>query len=468
MFCYHCGCHLTEHDYCSACGVDVSLYKHIMYVSNMYYNEALEKASVRDLSGAITSLRQSLKFDKNNIDARNLLGLCYFETGEIVAALSEWVISKNTRPEKNLANDYIDRLQSNAGRLESVNATIKKYNQALTYCIQGSKDLAIIQLKKVLSLNPKYVRAHQLLALIYMDEGHWEKAKAELDKAAEVDCGNTLTRRYQKEAGRMLDPTETPLRPKKAADDFIRYQNDNELIIQPLSSVETHHSGVPTLLAIFIGLLIGAAAVYYLVVPNVRSEALSQGREDVAAISNELDIKSSTIVDLESQIASLESGMQALEAEIETYAGSGGTLEHMDSLLLAAATYLETNDLYATAEDLNDIAQNVDLTTASDAFVALYEQLVAAIGPELSVSYYTSGIAAYEAGDIENAIFDLRLAVGYNSADEKALYALALAYFADDDTASAYDTYQRYVELFPTGSNAAAAVAAMETIEMME
>ena len=121
MYCYHCGCLLSEHDFCTACGADVSLYKRIMHVSNMYYNDGLEKAGVRDLTGAITSLRQSLKFNKNNIDARNLLGLVYFESGEVVAALSEWVISKNLRPEKNIADDYIDKLQSNSARLDSIN-----------------------------------------------------------------------------------------------------------------------------------------------------------------------------------------------------------------------------------------------------------------------------------------------------------------------------------------------------------
>ncbi len=49
--------------------------------SNAYYNDALEKAAVRDLSGAIESLRTSLRFYKMNIDARNLLGLVYFRDG---------------------------------------------------------------------------------------------------------------------------------------------------------------------------------------------------------------------------------------------------------------------------------------------------------------------------------------------------------------------------------------------------
>ena len=183
MLCYHCGCALSEHDFCTACGADVSIYKKIMHLSNRFYNDGLEKAQVRDLTGAVNSLRQSLKLNKSNIKARNLLGLVYFEMGEVVAALSEWVISKNLRPKKNIADIYINMIQTNQSRLDSINQTIKKYNQALAYCRQDSQDLAVIQLKKVLSLNPKFVRAHQLLALLYIEAGEWDKARKEIGRA---------------------------------------------------------------------------------------------------------------------------------------------------------------------------------------------------------------------------------------------------------------------------------------------
>ena len=94
MKCYNCGCTLSEDNFCTACGADVKTYKRIRHLSNRYYNEGLKKAKVRDLSGAIDSLTLSLKFNKNNVQSRNLLGLVFFETGEIVSALSEWIISK--------------------------------------------------------------------------------------------------------------------------------------------------------------------------------------------------------------------------------------------------------------------------------------------------------------------------------------------------------------------------------------
>lgn len=83
----------------------------VRHISNAYYNLGLEQAGVRNLSGAIVSLKNSLKFNKYNIDARNLLGLIYCETGEVVDALSEWVISRSYQPKDNLASHYLDEIQ---------------------------------------------------------------------------------------------------------------------------------------------------------------------------------------------------------------------------------------------------------------------------------------------------------------------------------------------------------------------
>ena len=195
MQCYNCGAQLTEKDFCTNCGADVSTFKKLISFSNYYYNQGLEKAQVRDLSGAVESLKLCLKLNKYHIEARNLLGLVYFETGETVAALSEWVISKNLRPEKNVADDYIDAVQKSPAQQEALAQRSRKYNQALAYCLQDSKDLAVIQLKKVLSDSPNFVQAHLLLALLYIDRGDWEKAKKELNRCLKIDRGNTMALR---------------------------------------------------------------------------------------------------------------------------------------------------------------------------------------------------------------------------------------------------------------------------------
>ena len=162
MKCYVCNSQLDNNsDYCLKCGADVSVYRIVVRTSNTYYNQGLEKAKVRDLTGAVDSLRTSLCINKNNIKARNLLGLVYFEMGEVVMALSEWVISKNLKPDRNVAEVYIKKVQDDPNKLELMNQAIKRFNISLRYAKEGAADMAVIQLKKVVTMNPKQIgRAH--------------------------------------------------------------------------------------------------------------------------------------------------------------------------------------------------------------------------------------------------------------------------------------------------------------------
>lgn len=455
MRCYNCGCRLSEQDFCTNCGADVSLYKRILRISNMYYNEGLEKAGVRDLTGAVTSLRQSLKCNKNNVEARNLLGLVYFEMGEVVAALSEWVISKNLRPQKNIADDYIDMVQNNAARLDTINQTIKKYNQALAYCMQDSKDLAVIQLKKVLSLNPKFVRAHQLLALLYIDSEQWEKAKRELDKCCKIDSNNTMTLRYLKEVESMLTPDE----PSKTgmlhkSEDAVRYQSDNEIIIQPLNVKEPKSNGLSTLFNVGIGLILGIASMFFLILPSSVTAEREKAQEQVRKISEEMDIKTASIATLEQQIDELTADNEKLHNELDAYVGEDGTLETIDGLLRAASEYLQTGDAQATAEYLDAVATDVNLAETSEAFQLLYNSLLQEIGPELSVTYFNAGNEAYKDGNYEEAITNLLKSVKYDSVNAEAFFVLGDAYRKNEQKTEAIEAYKMVIELQPDSQRA--------------
>ena len=453
MFCYNCGRRLSEHDFCTSCGADVSLYKKVLHVSNMYYNEGLEKAGVRDLSGAAASLRQGLRFNKNNIKARNLLGLVYFEMGDAASALREWVISKNMSPDKNIADEYIDRIRSNSGRLDAINQTIKKYNRALALCSQDSKDLAVIQLRKVLSLNPRFIRAHQLLALLYMEQEEWERAERELRKCLEIDKNNLQTLRYMKEVEQALMPEEGVRRRKK--DEAVRYQSENEIIIQPLNVKEPKRGGgFATVLNMIIGLIIGIAAMYFLVVPAAQSRVRNEEQQTITKISSESDAKTARIQELEGQIESLSGNVQNLRTEIEGYAGAGGTIETTESLIQIAAEYLETTDMYVAADKLEELAGEVDMASMSDSFQRLYQSMASSIGPELSKEYYDEGYQQYYTGRYEEALETLSKAVKYDAANADALYHLGEAYRSSGDTANAITTYDKVIELFPDTENA--------------
>lgn len=451
MKCYKCGCELSEKDFCTGCGADVGLYKKIIYVSNMYYNDGLAKANVRDLSGAIVSLRQSLKFNKNHIEARNLLGLVYFEMGEVVAALSEWVISKNIRPKKNIADDYINDLQSNPTRLDTINQTVKKYNQALAYCYNDSNDLAIIQLKKVLSLNPRLVQAHQLLALLYINNEEWEKARKELKKCIKIDANNTTTLRYMKEVEQMLQSDENASgqnKKKKTADEVVVYQSGNETIIQPLNVKEPIQSNA--FVNIIIGLLVGLAVGIFLIAPARIKHEQQSNVDELKQVSENLDAKTAEATELSSRVSALEEENTALKEEIEGYTGDNGQIRTVDALLDTAKAYLDDAEDYATIGDMlygidTDYVEN----EASDAYKQLYYKLMESVGPQIAGNLYESGSTAVHQSDYTTAIEDLEKAWYFDQTDGEILYQLAQAYRLSENKEKAKETYEKVVELFP-------------------
>ncbi len=473
MKCYNCGCDLNQKDFCTGCGVDVSVYKKIMHIANRYYNDGLAKANVRDLSGAITSLRQCLKFNKNHIEARNLLGLVYFEMGEVVAALSEWVISKNLRPKKNLADDYIEAIQSNPSRLDTINQTVKKYNLALHYCYQDSKDLAIIQLKKVLSLNPRLVQGHQLLALLYMDSEEWDKARKELIKCSRIDANNTTTLSYLKYVNRMMgkgdDGSGAAVKTRnQKADDAITYQSGNETIIQPLNMQET--KGASSVLNIFIGLVIGLAVCYFLILPARIQVARNGMQDELKTISENADAKSARISELEQTIEQMTQEKQDLENQVSEYTGANGESQKADVLLQAATDYLNDPEGYS---QLANLLYNIDMEYvndgASEAYRQLYFKLMETLAPSISEKLYESGKTAMNQSDYTTAISDLDRAwyftKGLAEVDPNILYELAQAYEMAGEQDQANGCYNTIMTDYPESSAAAKAAERMENTE---
>lgn len=456
MKCYHCGCSLSEKDFCTSCGADVSLYKQIMQVSNLYYNEGLEKANVRDLSGAIVSLRQSLKFNKNNIEARNLLGLVYFEMGEVVSALGEWVISKNLRSKKNVADDYLNAIQNNPARLDTINQTIKKYNQALTYCNQGSYDLALIQLKKVLSLNPNYVKAHQLLALLYINSEDFEKAKRELEKCIKIDANSTMSLRLLKEVRLVALDTEEKDPVKKGKSSSLggyQYQSGNETIIQPLNEKEP--AGLTTLFNVVIGVVIGIAIAWFLILPARVQNAKAGINNELVAVSQQVDAKSATIAELEQRLEELTNTNTTLQDELNNYVGSDGKAKNNDKLLTAALKYMKSpEDIEGLAENLEAVEPEFIAEGATQPFTELYNFLMENVGADIAKKYYDTGYSAYRQEDYTTAIENLTKAVQFEPGNGEALYNLANSYNKKGDKAKAVEAYKKVIELFPNTERA--------------
>ncbi len=451
MICYKCGAALSEKDFCTSCGAEVGMYKKILALSNRYYNDGLEKARVRDLSGAIVSLKQSVKLNRNNVDAHNLLGLVYYEIGEVVEALGQWTISINVRDNKNIATDYIGLIRANPGRLDGMNLNLHKFNQSLNLCYQDSLDYATIQLKKILQGTPRYLKARQLLALIYLRLEDWDKAKKELDKCIQQDTGNTITLRYLKEAEQMLSPSDAIGGPRRKEKEKVRvYQSGNETIIQPINRKE--HRAVSTLLNIAVGILIGIAIALFLILPGRIQEARAASNEELRTVSEQSDAKNATIDALELQITQLQAETQRLNEDLKEMATTDGSMGIADALMQAASSYVaDPTDIASVAASLEllEVPEGGEEPVRSDSFNSLYETLMGILQPDLAAYYYDLGYGSYRAEDYEAAIPALRRAYEYDNENGEALFYLGNSYRSNGEDDKAKETYAKVIDNFP-------------------
>ena len=411
MKCMNCGAELTDSAYCPNCGCDVSVQKQAIVLSGLYYNQGLEKAQVRDLSGATDQLKRSLKFNKLNIEARNLLGLVYFETGEVVAALSEWVISKNIQPENNIAADYIRNLQQDSNRLDVINQTIKKYNFALQSCLDGNEDVAVIQLKKILAQNPKLIKGYHLLALLYIHQGEYEKARRLLKKAIRIDKTNTTTLRFLREVDEQtgtpttFEPHWSLLGGRRASGDADSESEEQRKRAQVAAYRQgAHHLSVMNLVA---GLLIGAAVAWFIFIP-ARTRAINQ------AANKKITAYSSNAADYSAQIASLTA--QTTAAQSEAAAANSTATDANNKVgaittLLAALNYYENGDA-ATAKTI--IAQ-VDASLLGADAKGVYSDLADRLSYDT-----TGGTASSESGSADTKTTKADTTANTENADNTA------------------------------------------------
>ncbi|MGN0316347.1 MAG: tetratricopeptide repeat protein [Lachnospira sp.] len=448
MRCYKCGCHLTANNVCPKCGCDVSVYKRTASVSNVYYNAGLEKARIRDLTGAIESLKISIMINKYNISARNLLGLVYYEMGEVAEALGQWVLSKNFAPEDKVADYYIKKVQSNQNKFEMMAGQIKKYNLSLKYAQEGSTDLAVIQLKKIIVQSPKYIRAQLLLSLLYINEKEYVRAKKLLNEVLKNDHNNTLAHRYLREINLTLQA-----RKKDAQAQFLPEKqtrkvetaplNGNDVIV-PRSSYKEPSHGAVTIIYVLIGVVIGAALIWFLITPARYKGLTAEYNRTLAEYSEQLSSGNVELNELERKVKEIQTEKEALEEQLSRVSSTDGTNKHLVLLIDAANSYLDDKKTECAQYLLE-----IDVTALpSDNSKTLYNTLSEDVMSDAAGYFYDSGMTEYGKSDYEKAADYFVKSYQCKKDDANAPYYAAKCYVALKNTDEAKKYYQYIVADF--------------------
>lgn len=435
MNCPNCGYSFTTGNICPSCNVDIYLYKKTKNTSIRLYNKGLELVKISDLSGAEKLLEHSIAFDKYNIEARNLLGLVYFERGRIGDALKQWVISSSLNKDDNPAIKYMEKVNKNPRKMDKMNDAVHMYNQAIFNIHQCNDDLAVIQLKKALDLSPKFIDAYNLLALCYINIKKYSLAKKCIDKALKTDKHN-----------------ETSLRYMSQIEGFTRYSNksknkkNNEKRNDNLTYEEHNKKfsviGKGEIIAFFTGAICIGAVILTLVLPSM------------------VDTREKEIQDLKSQITTNSQNQTKTENDIETLQNENESLKNQIAQYENQALYQESLGKLSEAQNLYN---NKDYTNAalklfeiktdyfSDEEKNTYNEIKENVYSKAAQSFYDDGKVKFinnnytEAqSNLENC---LKFANGENFVDDALYYLGKIAENASDfEKAKTY--YNRIISEF--------------------
>ena len=442
MNCPKCGTPLENTYRCPKCEYEEPTMKRIIRASNYHYNVGLSKAKIRDLSGAITSLQMSLKYNKRNTNARNLLGLVYFQMGETVSALGEWVISVHFQSKGNVARNYIKKVQNNQGQLQVINNTIQIYNLALKYLEEGNGDLAIIELKKVVNLNPNYIRAYQLLGLLYIQHKQYSAAKKILSRALKLDRNNITTVRYMNElVGYSRQKRKGgDVEREKAA--YVQIKDPNPIVIERTAGSYTDfNTSTLSFVNILIGIIIGAAVVGLLLVPSIQKTKASEYNQAVVEYSSQISERNKEITSLQNQVDTLTDENDKLKNNMDSVGSQADSEQNDKRLIQAMKSYLD-NDFVTAGTVLADVDKTLlDGQEAQD----VYDFLLTKTRDTVVNQLYAEAYEYYDQKDYMNAVTYFRKVLNLNPDSVEAWYNMGRAYQYLTDFEQARNCYNTII-----------------------
>ncbi len=444
MKCPNCGFEFFEGFHCPDCGVDVYVFRKARSASIRLYNEALGLAEEKDLSGAAANLEQSLLFDKNNVQARNLLGLIYCETGRIGDALKHWIISTSILPEGNAASGYIDYLQKNGREMEKCNDAIRMYNQAINYLKQGSDDLAIIQLKKSIDNNPDFLDAYNLMTLCCIEDKNIKRALHFNDIVLRRDIRNPIALHYAQLIGN--SPAPSPLKKQEKAKSVVSVKKtDSNPPIPRYKRKEKTNSVLEKrdLLAFLAGIAAAAIVILVLIVPALNESKNTKIKELETAVENyagETNMTPEEVLEMRTELTKLQEENKLLRSEENKQAN----LE----LLETAVAQMTDGDFEACVSTLDSI----DTVSFSEEDLSKYNSVKTTAYPKAADAYYTKGKSQFLSNNFTEAKTYLETALNYTSNEnfvDDAIYYLARIAEEDGDNETAKKYYNRIISEFP-------------------
>ncbi len=298
---------------------------------------------------------------------------------------------------------------------------------------------------------PNYLKAQKLLALLYIRHEDYTKAGRSLYQALKVDQYNPDCQRFMTIVKHNTGRAEVERRKLKNAFSH-RQMQDDDIIMPPTYKENTGWQSVLNILA---GLVLGAAVIFFLVMPASR-ETLGQ--------THNVEIRKYL-----EQINSLNLTIDSMKQEVEDARQAKADAENSLNLVVNDNNGILSQ--YQRLVQILDAYRNEDMNTAARIYVetdfsvltdGVLDSTVSWLRQDMADKAYVllaqmGDAAAATAGGAAQAIDLYQKSLTLKGDNPEVIYKLGMVYQGQEDTASANQYFGDVIMNYPDSEYAALA-----------
>ena len=291
--------------------------RELRQISNRFYNLAIDRAVERDLYGATLLLKKSLSFNAKNTNARNLLGLIFYEEGAVTEGIVQWLVSRDLfKSDLNPANEYLKRVQDDPDT-EKCFKSVKIYNQAIDDLdpVYNRTDLAMLKLNKAIEYNDHNVKAMFLLAILYLQIKDHIKAGSYLLRCQKIDNGNKFINEHMNYVLKNTKKSEVKEKKIEKIYSFKKLESDDAILPRKYIKLSENQK----VIFILIGIIIGALSYALLISPHGSSNSSLASENQVIRYAELVNDQNKIIRDITIENNQLKSDYEDASVKLKAY-----------------------------------------------------------------------------------------------------------------------------------------------------
>ena len=347
---------------------------------------------------------------------------------------------------------HLEAIEEDSGKLpEDTTEAIHLFNKALEDAKFGNEDMAIIALKKAISLHPGFYEAMNLLGICYMAIGREEMAEFAFNQVIDADDSSIKAQDYLNkmkglpEGYEKTEPVSTKRKGRPAKASAIPKEKDGMFTAWLQKGLQKEDNSLYGLKYI-VGILIGAIIITFIwyMVPTNKSLFIITRDEHIIndpELENQISKLNERIEKLEGELKNSREENLQLRDSFQQFKDFIARLEQADAEY-KAGNYIEAADLLITMqENVPDGLKN-ELT-------ALWDK----VRLEAANQLYQEGNRMYDGNNTERiigvykqALEKFEKAITYIE-DDRPSY-MPVLYYQAGKAAARCDELERAIELF--------------------